>query len=120
MTEFSDNNSASKFSSLFINDQGKESNSSNSSNMSTIYPSQMRSTVMENNNAGFCWDGSENKLDPLFQFQVNAIKSDDYGTSSWEEGQLQTHNSIEDFNSYPLTSLSKDLAEANFDVFHHI
>jgi transcription factor MYB, plant len=100
--------------------QGRENNSSTSSNMSTIYPSQMKSTVMENNNAGFCWDGSENKLDPLFQFQVNAIKSDDYGTSSWEEGQLQTHNSIEDFNSYPLNSLSKDLAEANFDVFHHI
>nr|QSD99533.1 MYB family transcription factor [Melilotus albus] len=111
--EFSDNNSASKISSLFMNDQVKES-SSNSSNMSTIYPS-----VMENNNAGFCWDGSETKLDPLFQFQINAIKSEDFGTNSWEEGQLQTHNSI-DFNSYPLTSLSEDLSEANFDVFHHI
>lgn len=98
VTEFSYNNSTSKFSSLFINDQGKESNSCNSSNMSTIYPSQMRSTVMENN---------------------NAMKSDDYGISSWEE-QLQTHNSIEDFNSYPLKSLSEDLTEANFDVFHHI
>ncbi|KEH31797.1 putative transcription factor MYB-HB-like family [Medicago truncatula] len=120
VTEFSDNNSASKINSFFMNDQVKESNSSNSSNMSTIYPSQMRSTMMENNNAGFCWDGSEKNIDPLFQFQVNAIKSEDYGTSSWEEGQLQTHNSIEDFNSYPLTSLSEDLTEANFDVFHHI
>lgn len=119
--EFSDNNSPSKISSLFMNDQVKESNSSNSSNMSTIYPSQMRNTIIENNNnnnAGFSWDG-DNKLDPLFQFQANAIKSEDFGTSSWEDGQIQTHNSI-DFNSYPLSSLSEDLTEANFDVFHHI
>jgi myb proto-oncogene protein len=119
VTEFSDNNSASKISSLFMNDQVKESNSSNSSNMSTIYPSQIRTTMMENNNAGFSWDGSENKLDPLFQFQINAIKSEEFGTSSWEEGQIQTQNSI-DFTSYPLTSLSQDLTEANFDAFHHI
>jgi myb proto-oncogene protein len=119
VTEFSDNNSASKMSSLFMNDQVKESNSSNSSNMSTIYPSQIRTTMMENNNAGFSWDGSENKLDPLFQFQINAIKSEEFGTSSWEEGQIQTQNSI-DFSSYPLTSLSQDLTEPNFDAFHHI
>ncbi|KAL5064594.1 hypothetical protein RYX36_026331 [Vicia faba] len=64
----------------------------------------MRNSMMENNNNdGFSWDG-DNKLDSLFQFQVNAIKSEDFGTSSWEQGQIQTHNSI-DFNSYPLTSL---------------
>lgn len=114
VTEFSDNNSASKLNSLFMNDHVKES-SSNSSNMSSVYPCQMRS-MMEN--AGFSWDG-ENKLDPLFQFQDNAIKSEDFGTSSWEEGQLQTHNSM-DFTSYPLTSFSEDLTEASFDVFHHI
>ncbi|KAJ1391879.1 SANT/Myb domain [Sesbania bispinosa] len=119
VTEFSDNNSASKISSLFMNDQVKES-SSNSSNMNTIYQGggggcQMRS-ILEN--AGFSWEG-ENKLDPLFQFQVNAIKSEDFRTSSWEEGQLQNHNSI-DFTSYPLTSLSEDLTGANFDVFQHI
>lgn len=119
VTEFSDNNSASKISSLFMNDQVKES-SSISSNMSTIYPggshSQMRS-LMEN--AGFSWDNGDNKLDPLFQFQVNGIKSEDFRTSSWEEGQLQNQNSI-DFTSCPLTSLSEDLTEANFDVFQHI
>lgn len=117
VTEFSDNNSASKISSLFMNDQVKES-SSNSSNMSTIYPGggcQM-SNVMEN--AGFSWEG-ENKFDPLFQFQVNTIKSEDFRTSSWEEGQLQTPNSI-DFTSFPLTSLSEDLTGVNFDVFQHI
>lgn len=119
VTEFSDNNSASKISSLFMNDQVKES-SSISSNMSTIYPggshSQMRS-LMEN--AGFSWDNGDNKLDPLFQFQVNGIKSEDFRTSSWEEGQLQNQSSI-DFTSCPLTSLSEDLTEANFDVFQHI
>lgn len=118
VTEFSDNNSGSnKISSLLFmnNDHQVKESSSNSSNMSSVY--QMRSVV---ENAGFSWDGGENKLDPLIQqFQVNAIKSEEFGTSSWEEGQLQTHNSI-DFTSYPLTSLSEDLTGANFDVFHHI
>ncbi|KAL2321781.1 hypothetical protein Fmac_026160 [Flemingia macrophylla] len=114
VTEFSDNNSASKISSLFMNDQVKES-SSNSSNMSTIYPGG-GCHMMEN--AGFSWEG-DNKFDPLFQFQVNGGKSEDFKTSSWEEGQLQTHNSI-DFTSFPLTSLSEDLTGANFDVFQHI
>ncbi|RDX76499.1 Transcription factor MYB86 [Mucuna pruriens] len=114
VTEFSDNNSASKISSLFMNDQVKES-SSNSSNMSTIYPGG-GCHMMEN--AGFSWEG-DNKFEPLFQFQENGIKSEDFKTSSWEEGQLQTHNSI-DFTSFPLTSLSEDLTGANFDVFQHI
>ncbi|KAL2961296.1 hypothetical protein AAZX31_17G083100 [Glycine max] len=114
VTEFSDNNSASKISSLFMSDQVKES-SSNSSNMSTIYP--ISSSMMEN--AGFSlWEG-DNKFDPLFQFQVNATKSEDFKTSSWEEEQLHTQNSI-DFTSFPLTSLSEDLTGANFDVFQHI
>ncbi|XP_061360400.1 transcription factor MYB4-like [Gastrolobium bilobum] len=118
VTEFSDNNSASKISSLFMNDRVKES-SSNSSNMSTIYQGGGCQTNSMMENAGFSWDG-ENKLDPLFQFQVNAIKSEDFKTSSWEDqGQLQTHNSI-DFTSFPLTSLSEDLTGANFDVFQHI
>ncbi|KAK7265646.1 hypothetical protein RJT34_33268 [Clitoria ternatea] len=114
VTEFSDNNSASKMCSLFMNnDQVKES-SSNSSNVSTIYH-------MMENAAGFSsWEG-ENKFDPLFQFQINGIKSEELiKTSSWEEGELQqAHNSI-DFTSFPLTSLSEDLTGANFDVFQHI
>ncbi|XP_061349550.1 transcription factor MYB86-like [Gastrolobium bilobum] len=107
VTEFSDNNSASKISSLFMNDQMKES-SSNSSTMSSIYPATtgcQMSSVTEN--AGFSWDG-ENKLDPLLQFQINAIKSEEFKTSSM------------DFTTYPLTSLSEDLTGANFDVFQHI
>ena len=119
VTEFSDNNSASKISSLFMNnrtDQVKES-SSNSSNMSNIYSGE--GCQMMENNAGFSWDG-DNKLDPLFQFQVNAIKSEDFKTCSWEEGQLQQTHSSTDFTCYPLTSLSEDLTGANFDVFQHM
>ncbi|ESW27462.1 hypothetical protein PHAVU_003G203900 [Phaseolus vulgaris] len=117
VTEFSDNNSASKISSLLMNDQVKES-SSNSSNMSNIYTGGgcHISSMMEN--AGFSWEG-DNKFDPLFQFQVNATKSEDFKTSPWEEGQLQTHSSI-DYTSFPLTALSEDLTGENFDVFQHI
>ncbi|KAE9602650.1 hypothetical protein Lal_00050108 [Lupinus albus] len=124
VTEFSsDNNSGSKISSLLMNDnnnnnnQVKESSSNNSSNM-CIYTSEGGYQMMENA-AGFSWD-TENKLDPLFQF--NAIKSEDSKTNnSWEEGQhhLQTHGSI-DFSNYPLTSLSEDLTGTSFDVFQHI
>ncbi|RDY12696.1 Transcription factor MYB86 [Mucuna pruriens] len=112
VAEFSDNNSASKISSLL-----KES-SSNSSSIS-VYPGcQMSSnSVMEN--AGFSWD-CENKIDPLLQFQVNVVKSEEFKTSSWQqEGQILTQNSI-DFTSYPLMSLSEDLTGANFDVFQHM
>ena len=119
------NNSASKISnySLFMNnDHVKECCSSNSSTMS-VYPGgavcQQISGMMEN--TVLSWD-CDNKLDPLFQFQVNAMKSEEFqrSSSSWQEQQLQqTHNSI-DFSSYNLTSLSEDLAGANFDVFQQI
>ncbi|KAL2340945.1 hypothetical protein Fmac_008885 [Flemingia macrophylla] len=103
--------SASKMSCMLVNDQVKES-SSNSSSMS-VYPGcQMM---------GFSWDG-ENKVDPLLQFEVNVVKSEEFKASSWQEqGQLLTQNSI-DFASYPLmTSLSEDLTVgANFDVFQHM
>ncbi|KAK7354008.1 hypothetical protein VNO80_19464 [Phaseolus coccineus] len=109
VAEFSDNNSASKISSLL-----KES-SSNSSSMS-VYPGA-GSQMMEN--AGFSsWEG-ENKIDPLLQFQVNVVKSEEFKTSSWQEGQFLTQNSI-DFTTYPLMSLSEDLTGANFDVFQHM
>ncbi|KAI4336207.1 hypothetical protein L6164_014762 [Bauhinia variegata] len=115
MTQFSDNNSASKISSLFMNEV--KDSSSNGSIMST-YPAAgcQISNMMEN--AGFSWEG-ENKMDSLFQFHVNATKSEEIKTTSWQQGQLQTHSSI-DFNSYPLTSLSEDLTGANFDVFQQI
>lgn len=101
VAEFSDNNSASKISSLL-----KES-SSNSSSMS-VYPG-----------AGFSSWEAENKIDPLLQFQVNVVKSEEFKTSSWEEGQFLTQNAI-DFTTYPLMSLSEDLTGANFDVFQHM
>lgn len=113
-TDFSDN-SASRVSSCFFMNEVKES-SSNSSNVSSYAGYQMSNNVVENNSAAFSWD-AENKLDSLFQFQV---KSEEFmKPSSWQEGQLHVHNSV-DFSSYPLTSLSEDLTGANFDVFQHI
>ncbi|OAY30823.1 transcription repressor MYB6 [Manihot esculenta] len=112
-TDFSDN-SASRMSSMFLN-EAKES-SSNSSNISSYTGYQMNSMV--ENNAAFSWDG-ENKIDSVFQFQVNGIKTEELRPSPWQEGQLHPQNSI-DFSSYPLTSLSEDLTGANFDVFHQI
>lgn len=114
-TEISDN-SASRMSSFFLNDV-KES-SSNSSNMSS-YPRFQMNNNMGSENAAFSWVDTENKLDSLFQFQVNAIKSEELKPSSWQEGQLHAHSSV-DFGSYPITSLSEDLTEANFDVFQQI
>ncbi|XP_027338655.1 transcription factor MYB61-like [Abrus precatorius] len=108
--EFSDNNSCSKISSFLM----KES-SSNSSSMS-VYAGCQMSSMMEN--AGFSWDG-ENKLDPLLQFQVNAVKSEEFKTGSWQEAQMLSQNSI-DFTNYSLMSLSEDLTGANFDVFQQI
>jgi myb proto-oncogene protein len=106
------NNSVSEFSSLLMNE-----NSSNST-----------STMIENHEAGLIsWEGENNKLlnlDPLLQFEVNAIKCEEFimkkSSSQEQEGQLLTHNS-NDFSTYPITSLSEDLStQTNFDVFYHL
>ncbi|KAK9278200.1 hypothetical protein L1049_027761 [Liquidambar formosana] len=113
-TDFSEN-SASRMSSILLN-EAKES-SSNSSNISVYNGFQMNNNMVQN--AGFLWD-TDNKLESLFQFQLNGIKSEELKPTSWQEEQLHaTHNS-DDFSSYPLASLSDDLTGANFDVFHHI
>ena len=112
--EFSDN-SASKMSSFFMNNEVKES-SSNSSNMSSYAGFQVNDIMLEN--AAYSWD-SDPKLEPLFQFPTNEIKTEELKAGSWQEGQLQAHNSV-DFGSYPLTSLSEDLTGAHFDVFQQI
>ncbi|XWS51626.1 hypothetical protein CRYUN_Cryun12cG0193100 [Craigia yunnanensis] len=113
-TDFSDN-SASRISTSFLPNEAKES-SSNSSNISSYTGFQMNNMV---ENGAFSWD-TENKLDSMFyQFQVNGIKSEELKPSSWQEGQLHNHNSV-DFSSYPLTSLSEDLTGANFDVSQQI
>ena len=112
-TDFSDN-SASRISTSFLLNEAKES-SSNSSNISSYTGFQMNNMV---ENGAFSWD-TENKLDSMFQFQVNGIKSEELKPSSWQEGRLHNHNSV-DFSSYPLTSLSEDLTGANFDVFQQI
>ncbi|XVF11142.1 hypothetical protein REPUB_Repub08aG0000500 [Reevesia pubescens] len=113
-TDYSDN-SASRKSTSFLLNEGKES-SSNSSNISSYTGFQMNNTV---ENGVFSWDMTENKLDSMFQFHVNGIKSEELKPSSWQGGQLHNHNSV-DFSSYPLTSLSEDLTGANFDVFQQI
>ncbi|XP_044476810.1 transcription factor MYB86-like isoform X2 [Mangifera indica] len=112
-TDFSDN-SASRVSSFFLNET-KES-SSNSSNMSNYTGFQMNNLV--ENAAAFSCD-AENKLNSMFQFQVNGIKSEEMTPCSWHEAQLHTQNSVY-FGSYPLTSLSEDLTGANFDVFQQM
>ncbi|KAJ9163787.1 hypothetical protein P3X46_023419 [Hevea brasiliensis] len=112
-TDFS-NNSASRMSSMFLN-EAKES-SSNSSNISSYTGYQMNRMV--ENNAAFSWD-ADNKIDCVFQFPMNGIKMEELRQSPWEEGQLHTQNSV-DFSSYPLTSLSEDLAGVNFEVYHQI
>lgn len=104
-SEFSDNNNNSAF---LVNES-----SSNSSSMS-VYQGA--------NEAGFSWKSENKYLDPLLQFQVNAVKSEEFNkTSSWQEGLLLTHNNSIDFNACPLRSLSEDHStEANFDVFQHL
>jgi len=101
-SEFSDNinNSVSKFNSPLVN----ESSSNSTSTMSDYY--QMSNMINENAGGLISWEGEE---------FINK-------TSSWQEGQLLSHNNSIDFNTYPLTSLSEDLSniEANFDVFHHL
>lgn len=116
-TDFSDN-SASRMSSMFLN-EAKES-SSNSSNISNYAGYQMSNMV--ENPAGFSsWD-SDDKLESVFQYhQVNGIKTGELKPSPWHEaGQLHTHPNSVDFSSCPLTSLSEDLKGANFDGFHQI
>ncbi|XVF49299.1 hypothetical protein PTKIN_Ptkin04bG0000500 [Pterospermum kingtungense] len=111
-TDFSDNSA--RISSYFLLNEAKE-NSSSSSNISSYSGFQMNNMV---ENGAFSWD-TDNKLDSMFQFQVNGIKAEELTPSSWQEEQLHNHNSV-DFSSYPLTSLSEDLTGANFDVFQHI
>ncbi|KAJ9140274.1 hypothetical protein P3X46_030941 [Hevea brasiliensis] len=113
-TDFSDN-SASRMSSMFLN-EAKES-SSNSSNISNYTAGYQMNSMVENS-AAFSWE-AENKIDSVFQFPVNGIKTEELRPNPWQEGQLHPQNSI-DFSSYPLTSLSEDLTGANFDVFHQI
>ncbi|KAJ8772243.1 hypothetical protein K2173_027420 [Erythroxylum novogranatense] len=109
--EFSDN-SASRMSSLFLNEP-KES-SSNSSNISNYTGFPMNNMV---ENAAFSWNA--NKLESVFQFHVNDIKAEELKPSPWHEGHLHIDNTA-DFSSYQLTSLSGDPTGTNFNVFNQI
>ncbi|KAJ4828479.1 hypothetical protein Tsubulata_040053 [Turnera subulata] len=110
-TDFSDNNSASRMSSMLLN-EAKES-SSNSSNISNYAGYQMNNNMVDNA-AVFSWEGGDGKLDSIYQYQV--IKTEEFKPTPWHH---QGQNSV-DFNSYQLASLSEDLTGANFDVFHHM
>ncbi|KAF8390485.1 hypothetical protein HHK36_025011 [Tetracentron sinense] len=105
-TEISEN-------STFLNET-KES-SSNSSIMNSRVESQMNHMA---ENAVFSWD-QETKLESMFQFQFNGIKSEEVKLSSWKEELQHTHSS-DDFSSFPLTSLSEDLTGTSFDIFEQI
>ncbi|XP_043723560.1 myb-related protein 308-like [Telopea speciosissima] len=104
-TDISENSiSTSRMSGFFFN-EAREISSSNSCN-----------TNNSNNMGGvFSWDSS------IFnQFQLNEIKSEEVKLHPWEEKERQHSESPEDFGSFPLTSLSEDLIEANFDLFEQI
>ncbi|XVE56327.1 hypothetical protein DITRI_Ditri04bG0000800 [Diplodiscus trichospermus] len=113
-TNFSDN-SASRITTSFLMNEAKES-SCNSSNISSYTEFQMNNIMV--GNGAFSWV-TENKLDSMFQLQVDGIKCEELKPSSWQEGQRHNQNSV-DFSSYPLTSLSEDLTRENFDVFQQI
>ncbi|CAK9137557.1 unnamed protein product [Ilex paraguariensis] len=110
-------NSASRMRSFLLN-EAKESSSSSSLVVNNSHGGFQMNNNMVENSSNFSWD-SETKLASLFHTQFHGIKSEEVKPSVWQEGQLHTYNS-EDFNTYPLTSLSEDLSGANMDVFHHI
>ncbi|XP_042480612.1 transcription factor MYB92-like [Macadamia integrifolia] len=104
-TDISENSiSTSRMSGLFFN-EAREISSSNTNNCNNM-------------GAVFSWDSM------FHQFQLNGIKSEEMNLHSWEEEdqdrQQQHTQSPEDFGTFPLTSLSEDLTEANFDLFEQI
>lgn len=118
----SDNNdSVSKYSSLLVNE-----NSSNGCSTMNDYVGCEMSKMIENASGLLSWEGENKVLDPLLQFEVNAVKCEELlinKTSSWEEEQFLTtdNDSMNFISTYPLTSVSEDLSnEANFDVFQHL
>nr|DAD34474.1 TPA_asm: hypothetical protein HUJ06_005114 [Nelumbo nucifera] len=113
-TDSSDNNSSSRLSSLFFN--GTKENSSNSSNMNSQTEFQMNNMV---STASFSWE-SGTRLEPMFQFQLHGIKSEELELRSWQEDQQQQTQSSDDFSSFPLTSLSEDLTGVGFDIYEQI
>ncbi|XP_058088299.1 transcription repressor MYB6-like isoform X1 [Magnolia sinica] len=112
VTEISDNSTTVR-SPLFLNETGESSINSSNRNSSMEFQT---SDVL--GNAVFGWD-AEGKLESLFQYQHNGMKSQELKPSSWQEPQQNVQIS-EDYSSFPLTSLSEDLTDANFDLFEQI
>lgn len=104
VNDFSDN-SSSRMNSLMFS-EGKESNSHGGF--------LMNNTMVENNS----W---EDKLESLFQIQLNGIKTEDeMNPSLWKQEHLSHTGSSEEFSSCPMTSLSEELNGACYDIFHQI
>ncbi|KAL5076426.1 hypothetical protein RYX36_015410 [Vicia faba] len=93
------NNSVSEFGSLLVNE-----NSCNSfSTMNDYQGCEMSSNMIENAGGLLSWEGENNILDPLLQFEVNAVKCEELlmnKTSSWQEGQFLTRNDSINFTTY--------------------
>ncbi|XP_077242750.1 transcription factor MYB41-like [Tasmannia lanceolata] len=105
VTYISDN-SAARMSPLFLNEAGECSINSG------VEP-QMNNMVGD---TVFAWD---NKLESLFQFQINGIKSHGLKPCFWQEEQKNMQSS-DDYNCFPLTSPSLDLTEGSLDLFEQI
>lgn len=91
---------------LFMNEAGESLISRNTNNRTNCMEFQMND-VMEN--MGMSWD-SGSKLESLFQFHLNGIKSHEQNSCSWEEEQ-QNMQSSDDYSNFSLTSLPDDLRD---------
>ncbi|RWR94077.1 transcription factor MYB46-like protein [Cinnamomum micranthum f. kanehirae] len=95
---------------LFMNEAGESSISINTSNRNNCIEFQVNDVI---ENMGMSWD-SGSKLESLFQFHLNAIKSQELNSCSWQE--QQNIQSTDDYSQFPLTSLPEDLR----DIFEQI
>ncbi|XP_030531169.1 transcription factor MYB20-like isoform X3 [Rhodamnia argentea] len=121
-SEFS-NNFASRMSSLFFHEAKDQCSTNNSSSVGGNYTGFQMSSSVEN--AAFSWCSGENKLDCLFQYQVNGTsKCEELKPQGpWQEDQLHigpVNSSSVDFGSFQLTSPSEDLTPPNFDIFQQM
>lgn len=115
--DFSDN-STSRVSTLSMNNNGMNDNSSSTNNCHGEFVIGTNNMI---ENEGFSWDTAETKLESLFGFQANEIKCEEVKLSSWEENQnqnqLNRQNNVENLNSFFFTTLTEDLTETSLDDF---
>ncbi|KAI3970440.1 hypothetical protein MKX01_024087, partial [Papaver californicum] len=116
-TDFSDN-STSRVSTLSMNNNGMNDNSSSTNNCHGEFVIGANNMI---ENEGFSWDTAETKLESLFGFPANEIKCEEVKLSCWEENQnqnqLNRQNNVESLNSFFFTTLTEDLTETSLDDF---